>query len=308
MTGTPAPNDETEYWAQMRLVSEDLPKSFFAFRNIYFELQKAGKPFNGGYSKQDLQKAFTWGFKYSLSEKKRDEFYRKINPHIFRALKKDCLDLPEQTDEIREVSLSDKQMAIYKEMKRHMITEIEGNQIVAQVALTKLMKLRQITSGFAISPEGEPHETLDNSKLNELTDILDEIGNKQVIIWCQFHKEFEMISKLLKSFTTLYALTKDKDRSIDDFKSGQAQYLIAHPRSAGHGLTFTNCSTSVYFSQDYSFEAFEQSRGRIHRPGQNDKCTYIYLLAKGTIDEDIHKAIKHKESLQVLYDRITNTK
>lgn len=309
MTGTPAPNTETEYWAQMKMVCDVLPDSFYAFRNIYFELQKNGASYWGdSRSKGGLQKAFMMGFKYGLSPKKRELLFSKINPYIFTAKKEDCLDLPPQVDEVREVTLSSSQMKIYKEMKNHMITEIHGSQVVARVALTKLMKLRQITAGFAYDEHGEPQDLQDNAKINELMNVLDELGDKQAIIWIQFHKEVDMISERIKNFTTLYAKTKDKDQSIKDFQEGRAKYLIAHPKSAGHGLTLVNCSHSIYFSQDYSFEGFEQSRGRIHRPGQTQKCTYIYLVAKNTIDEDIVKAIKHKESLQVLYDRIANSK
>lgn len=305
MSGTPAPNSPEEYWAQMKFCSEVLPDSFYRFRNLYMKLDRGG--YSPGYvHPMKLGEYFRKGFKYVLKDK--EAFLREINPYCFWAKKKDCLDLPETMDVIREVKLSDSQMKVYREMKRHMVAEIGKELITANVALTKLMRLRQITSGFAINIQGEPTETTDNSKLNELLEVLDELGDKQVIIWVQFHKEIEMISKHLKNFVTLYSLTDDRDKSISDFKEGRAQYLIAHPKSGGHGLTFTNCDTMIFFSIDYSFEGVEQARGRIHRPGQTNKCTYIYLLAKDTIDGDIKDALDKKESLQALFERITNPK
>lgn len=304
MSGTPAPNSPEEYWSQMRFCSEALPQSFYRFRNLYMKLERNG--YEPGYvHPAKLGEMFRKGFKYVLRNEKK--FIDEIRPFCFWAKKSECLDLPETMDVIREVTLSDSQMKIYRDMKRHMVAEIGKDLIMANVALTKLMKLRQLTSGFAINTMGVATETVDNSKLNELSELLEEIGNKQVIIWVQFHKEVEMLSKHLLNFTTLYSLTKDRDKSIEDFKSGKAQYLIAHPKSGGHGLTFTNCDTMVFFSIDYSFEGVEQARGRIHRPGQTNKCTYFYLLAKGTIDETIKQALDKKEDLQALVKRITDT-
>lgn len=305
MSGTPAPNSADEYWSQIRFCSDALPESFYRFRNLYMKLDRNG--YEPGYvHPTKIGEYFRKGFKYVLRDEKK--FLDEIRPHCFWAKKSECLDLPETTDVIREVVLSDSQMKVYREMKRYMVAEI-GNQIVmANVALTKLMKLRQITSGFAINTMGEVTETTDNSKLNELLELLEEIGDKQVIIWVQFHQEIAVLEQNLKSYATLYSLTKDRDQSIEDFKTGKVQYLIAHPKSGGHGLTFTNCDTMIFFSIDYSFEGIEQARGRIHRPGQTNKCTYFYLLAKGTLDYDIKQALDKKEDLQTLCKRITDPK
>jgi SNF2 family DNA or RNA helicase len=295
MSGTPAPNGYEEYWSQMKFCSPALPDSFYRFRNLYMKLDRNGYSVDYVHPTK-LGEMFRKGFKYVLKD--NESFMKEIKPYCFWAKKSECLDLPETVDVIRDVVLSPSQMAIYKDMKRHMVAEIGNDIVLANVVLTKYLRLRQITSGFAINQMGEPSDITDNSKVNELVELLEEIGDKQVIIWCQFHREFDMISKHLKSYTTLYSLTKDRDKSIEDFKTGKAQYLLAHPKSGGHGLTFTNCDTMVFFSIDYSFEGIEQARGRIHRPGQVNKCTYIYLLAKDTLDFEIKKALETKQSMQ----------
>lgn len=295
MSGTPAPNSPEEYWSQIKFVSNALPESFYRFRNLYMKLDRNGQ--EAGYvHPMKLGEMFRKGFKYVLKDK--EKFMLEIQPVCFWAKKSECLDLPETVDVVREVTLSAGQMKVYRDMKKHMVAEINNDIVLANVALTKYLRLRQITSGFAINQMGEPSDITDNSKVNELMELLEEIGDKQVIIWCQFHREFDMISKHLKSFSTLYSLTKDRDKSIEDFKTGKVQYLLAHPKSGGHGLTFTNCDTMIFFSIDYSFEGIEQARGRIHRPGQVSKCTYIYLLAKDTLDFEIKKALETKQSMQ----------
>ncbi|MCA9052150.1 MAG: hypothetical protein KDA89_25615, partial [Planctomycetaceae bacterium] len=106
---------------------------------------------------------------------------------------------------------------------------------------------------------------------------------------------------------TLYSETADREESINRFKSGEVRYLIAHPRSAAHGLTFVNCSAMVFFSLDYSFEAHAQARDRIHRIGQTASCLYIYLLAQESIDGELLKVLQRKQSLQdMVYGLVRN--
>ena len=310
MSGTPAPNDETEYWAQINFIKPGIVhENFYPFRNYYFHLERErnGKTeFTSGqvYSKLAAQQMFQRGWHYSMTTKIRKALMERISPYCHYARKADCLDLPDQVDEVRSIEMNDKQAKVYKSMKEDLIAEIKESCIVAQVALTKIMKLRQITSGFAINDTSDVVDIdLGSVKLKELEDVLEEAGKQQVIIWCQFQHEIEQIKALLGDrAVTLYGETKDRDESITAFKEGSAQYLIAHPRSAGHGLTFVGCSLEVFYSLDYSWELYEQARGRIHRAGQVNKCTYVHLVCRGTIDEEILKVLRgKKDATEILY-------
>lgn len=310
MTGTPAPNCETEYWPQLNFIKPAIVhENFYPFRNYYFHLERerrsGQKEFTSGqiYSKLAAQQMFQHGWHYAMTPTKRQDLMERIKPWAHYARKNECLDLPEQTDELRLIEMGKKQTAIYKSMKNDLITEIKNNCIVAQAALTKIMKLRQITSGFAINEKEETIEIGENPKLEELKDVLEEAGKQPAIIWCQFQHEIRIIAQLLgERAVTLYGETKDKIGSIMAFKEGRAQYLIAHPRSAGHGLTFINCSLEIFYSLDYSWELYEQARGRIHRAGQLNKCTYIHLLCNHSIDEEILSVLRgKKDATEILY-------
>lgn len=316
-SGTPMPNSELELWGQINFVRPYvLHNSFYAFRNTYFHLERNGKTLlmRGQYMTREIMRDIrSKGWKYSITPQNRQKIMAIIKPFTHWVKKEEALDLPEKIDQVREVTLSSKEQKAYNEMKRDLITEIKGREITAQVTLAKLMKLRQATSGFFYDEYSRVLEIGNSSKLKELEEILEELGPQQIIIWVQFHHEVEIIQKLIfekygvDQVVTLYADTKDKDDSISKFKTNQVRYLISHPRSGGHGLTFTNCNTMIFFSLDYSYEAHSQARDRIHRIGQKNSCLYIYIIAKDSIDEELLNVLQKKQDLQdVVYAIVRN--
>lgn len=319
------PNSEMEAWAQAKFVSMDsFPDSFFAFRNNFFHLGRGkqimemrGRVMTRG----TMAEIFQQGWKYQISDEKRADLMRCMAPFAHWVRKEDALDLPEKVDEVRLVRMNPNERKMYNEMKTHLVAEIktgrilggqdEVKQVTAEVALAKLMKLRQATSGFLYNEDHVALRPGRSSKMRELEDVLEEMGKQQVIIWVQFHEEVDSIMEMLdgwkdeegkpKTYCTLYSGTHDREESIKDFQSGRCQYLIAHPRSAAHGLTFVNCSNSVFFSLDYSYEAHAQARDRVHRIGQTKSCLYIYLVAENSIDGMVMDVLNRKKSLQDVY-------
>lgn len=286
MSGLPAPNNLLEYWAQICLINDKLlGDNYYRYRNIYFK--------STGYG----------GFQYFPKRGSKELIMEKVSEQAFFVKKKDCLDLPERIFETRQIELDTIQKQVYETMVKQNIVEYQNNTTLASNELAKIMKLRQITSGFTITVENFPVKVSDN-KLKILKDFLtDELpGDQQAIIWCQFHWEVDAIFDMLLpsySIVRLYGQLnqEQKDRNIKGFQDGKARFMIAHPKSGGMGLTFTNCSYMIWFSLSYSQEEHSQANDRIYRIGQKNNCTYIYMLAKDTIDEIIFKALRKKQNL-----------
>ena len=283
-SGCPAPNNEMEYFSQAQLVDPTLfGSSFYAFRNKYF--------YSHGYG----------NFRWSMKEEMRDEFMEKLKTISEVVRKEDVLDLPERTYNIRKVYLDTSERKMYEEMKRHLVIEFGGKEVIAANAGVKLMKLREGTSGFYLDDDSNVVH-VGNSKLKELQELLEEIGDHQAIIWTHFHHEADMVEKMLFErdkglwgrVDGTIANQNVKDEYVRAFKDQRIQYLIAHPLSLGHGVTLVNCTHAVYFSLSHSYEQFDQSAGRIYRKGQKNKCSYFFLIADCSVDEVIYQALKHK--------------
>jgi SNF2 family DNA or RNA helicase len=283
LSGTPAPNTPLEYFPQIDAIATGLlGKNFYEFRNRYF------KPVDPN----------RW--KWVISKQNYEDLLEKIKSVAIFVAKEDALDLPDQVFVKREVPMDKDQVFAYNEIleKLTLYLNSEDIEINAANALSKIIKLREITSGFILDENSEPHE-VSNSKFDILWELLEEIGNEQVIIWTNFRYETHKILEKLKNSKALFSETDAADRNniVKDFTKGNFQYLVANPQTAGHGLTFTNCSYAVYFSLNYSLELWLQSIDRIHRYGQSKKCTYFTLLCKNTIDEEIYNVLKNKKQV-----------
>lgn len=311
LSGTPAPNDETEYWPQITFLRDGIfHKKFYGFRNQYFHLERSGEemPLRGQFiPKTAMQEMMKQGYKFSITPQNRIKLMERMKPICHYANKDTCLDLPEKVDVVRIVEMSNEQRKAYRDMKDHLVVELKNEIITGEVALKKIMKLRQITSGFLLNEDGEIMK-IDKSdtKIRELLNIIEEAGQQQIIIWCQFQYEIESICAILgrENCSLLYGKTKDKETEISDFKEGRKQFFIVHPQSGGHGLTLINASLQIFFSLDYSWERYGQAHERTHRPGQTKKCTNIHLLCEKSIDESIWDVLKGKRDKSKILEDI----
>ena len=91
---------------------------------------------------------------------------------------------------------------------------------------------------------------------------------------------------------------KDRDSEIHRFQYDErCRVLVGQIAAAGLGITLTAASTMIFYSLDYSMSNFEQAKARIHRAGQTEKCHYVYLVCKDTVDRKVLYALRKKINL-----------
>lgn len=273
LSGTPNPNSNLELFPQIKFVQPELfGISYLGWQATYFT--------------QDLANPHYW---YQTDENKEKLFARLSEGSVFLK-KEDCVDLPPKVFEVKRFELCKEQNRYYDDMIRDIQDNI--NEWSKFEFTAKLMKLREIVSGFVINKDGSITD-FDTNKDKLLESAFEEIGDKPVIIWCQFQHEVDKLAEKYNG-VSLTSKTKDRDLIIRQFKNGEIKRLFTHPKLLGKGLTFVNCTYNIYYSLSFSYEEFRQSQDRIHRIGQDNKCTYIILQGKNTIDEKIYNCLKRK--------------
>ena len=219
------------------------------------------------------------------------ELQEIINEHSYRVKKVDCLDLPEKLpDEIIKVDLAEK--TLYKKLATE--SAILEYEILAENPLSRLVKLRQLASGH-IKTDTELLE-VGNSKIPILEEIIEGYpDDKKLVIFAEFKYSIAKISELLRKMKIRFVVLDgdQKDKTIwRKFQSdSKIRVIVCQYQTAAAGIDLFASDTIIYYEPTLLSNILEQSRDRIHRTGQKEKCSYIHLLTKGTVEVDIYRAL-----------------
>ena len=287
LTGTIITNKAIDVFSPYKFLNPAVfGNSFYAFRNRYFDMVGYGN--------------HTPVLKTSMAA----ELTRRIHSIAFRATKAECLDLPETTEIVRTVELELQARKLYQQLVRDSYTRIKDGEITAANVLTRLLRLSQLTGGFLREDGSERPIQISDAKLAALADIVDSAaqdGEKLVVI-ARFLPEINAITGMLDRKSIGYSLitgaVKDRDEQVRRFQTDpDVTVFVGQIATAGLGITLTAADIMAFFSLDYSMSNFEQAKARIHRVGQRNPCTYIYLVAENTVDAKVLKALRDKANL-----------
>jgi SNF2 family DNA or RNA helicase len=312
MSGTMMPNGPKDLFSQFDFLRPGLlgTKSFRAFVAEYTELQPEDSPLVRHAMEKSRAKFVPQIPKTDSTGKpifkNLGKLSRLIEPYVYRVKKEDCIDLPPKIYTTRYFELPPAQRKVYETADKQLRYEHENGMIDKFNALTKLSKLRQITSCF-IMLDGEPLDLMEsNPRLNLLEEILEDVDG-QFIVWAYFKAELRAIAALFKRLAIPFVSyhgevsVADRERAIDDFQSGKARAFIGNPQAAATGLTLTAASTAIYYSNDFNLELRLQSEDRCHRIGtKGDHVLYIDLCAVDTKDEQIAARLQAKEEVAAI--------
>ena len=287
LTGTVITNKAIDVFSQYKFLNPAIyGNSFYAFRNRYFDMV--------GYGNHTPV----------LKKSMEGELTEKLHSISYRATKAECLDLPETTDVIRQIELEPTALRIYRGLVKESYAELAGGEVTATNILTRLLRLSQLTGGFLGNDETAAVEQVSAAKLSALEDILDGAvaEGKKLVIIARFIPEIKAICKLLEKrglgYSCITGEVKNRDEQVARFQNEpEVMAFVGQIATAGLGITLTAASTMVFYSLDYSMSNFEQTKARIHRVGQRMPCTYLYLVARGTVDEKVLTALESKADL-----------
>lgn len=289
LTGTPMANRQDDLYGEFRFVDKRVfGTNFYQFRNRYCIM--------GGFQN-----------KVVVGEKNKAEMIRKLHGASLRVTKADALDLPEETFETRYVELSKNEKDIYEQLRKNGLAELQGGEITAPLVITKMLRMQQVCGGFAQMDESEKPRQVGTTKLDALKEILLDVvvdEGQKIVVFARFLPEVHAICKLLEGmklgYGVIYGAIPQEERGqiVEKFQTDpDTKVFVAQIATAGLGITLHAASTAVFYSKDFSYSNVEQARARIHRIGQKYPCTYIDLVAEGTIDEQIQKALNSKKDL-----------
>ena len=206
----------------------------------------------------------------------------------------DVLDLPDVIDTEIPVVLDSKTKKIYKDFHEHMIAEVNGEEVTALNALSKLLKLQQVTGGFCIDSDVTSH--ISTEKVDVLRDLLADMPETdKSVVFTRFKYDIRQIRA--RCGREVYELSGDKNE-LEEWKEAPEGAVLATQIQAGSmGISMVEAATCFFYSVGYSLGDYEQARARLHRPGQERNVNFYHLVAEASIDTTVYKALKSKKDV-----------
>ncbi len=285
LTGTPSSNGLMDLFAEFKLLDmgERLGRFIGQYRNQYFQPDKR----NG---------QIVYSYKPLPFAEKR--IYEKISDITISMKSTDFLKMPQLISSEYTVSLSEDERKKYEQMKAELVLQTSDGEITAANAAALSNKLCQMANGAIYDDDGNIIE-IHQQKLDALEDIIESANGKPVFVAYWFRHDYERICKRLQKLHIPFSKL-DTDESIRRWNNGEIPVALIHPASAGHGLNLqSGGNTIVWFGLTWSLELYQQTNARLWRQGQTENTVVIqHIVTKGTIDEQILKALQKKDGTQ----------
>lgn len=285
MTGTPMPHSPLDIYAQMRVIApETLGSSYVMFRARYAIM--------GGFEGHEVI-----GFKHL------EDLRQRISVVTYQ-IPRSVLALDKPTDIEMPVELSTKEWKAYRSMEKDLIARVDSGEVVAANALTKLLRLQQITSGCVPVDDGEGdvvQERLGDSKEVALRELLDALpADEPVVVFCRFKADLAAVHRAAAEAEeprTSLELSGSR-HELERWQQGEATILAVQVQSGSIGIDLTRACVGAFFSTSWSLGEFDQARCRIDRPPQARPVSYYHLIATPpdalpmeTIDRKVQRAL-----------------
>ena len=271
LSGTPINNRPREFYTVLNLVA---PKIFPSRYN--FERRYCDPKFNG----------FTTVCNGATNI---EELHELIKPLMIRRLKKDVLkELPPKRKIILPLELEEVQRKNYNNAEGEFLDWLEDNYRNYVMVQEHLEKLKQIA-----------YLAKRNSVLAWIDDFLSS-GEKLVVM--TYHKIAmdDIYSKFKKIAVKIDGSTKasDRQKAVDDFQNNpDIKLFVGQIIAAGVGITLTAASTLAFVEYSPVPAHHAQAEDRIHRKGQTESVSIVYLTADGTVETKIAQTLVSKSKV-----------
>jgi SNF2 family DNA or RNA helicase len=290
MSGTPSSNLITDLWAQYQVLDDGarLGSSFFSFRANVCAPKQVGP----------LATMVKWteidGIQTVVSKLVEDITIR----HKFE----DCISIPENHLETINYYLSAKQLKAYQDMTEHAIAQMPSGELINAVnGAAVATKLMQISSGAVYNTQGE-YSLIDTGRYELVADLIE--ARAHCVVFFQWKHQKDELIKVFEArgitFAVIDGESTDKERAqgTEYFQKGFYRVLLAHPKSAAHGLTLTRGTSTIWVSPTHNLEWWLQGNRRIYRAGQTQRTETIVVTAPGTREEGVAEILQVKDVRQ----------
>ena len=297
VTGTPLAENPVDIYAQYRFLD---PTVFGT------SLQA----FKGAYLNFDVERSMRVGFPILDAKqpyKNLDDLKHKMFECAFIA--ESSVKLPKRHNITTPFEVGERCKQLDEELVREGILEFHKGDYTCTMmvsnVLTMSLRRQQLVSGFVkVTDEDGKNSlvTVDRTRKDTLKDLLQGLSKDEpVVVFARYTKDLKNIRAACKELKRGYAELSGREDTEAEWQRGKASVIGVQYTSGSESVDLTRARYCIYYSLTYSLAQYEQSKKRIHRPGQTRNVTYYHLIAnfgrKKSIDETIITALRKKRDV-----------
>jgi SNF2 family DNA or RNA helicase len=239
-----------------------------------------------------------------------DRIHTQLEPVLLRRTRKEVLtELPERTDQIFRVPMTDEQAEPYweqSEILSRLMHKWERQGWLSEIDLRRitccLQNMRMLCDSTFLFDKKTNH----SPKLEEFREIIRELAleeNRKVVVFSEYermtHLAGELLGKLGIGCVSLHGGVPSRKRGdlIEKFRRDPECKVFLSTDAGGVGLNLQAASAVVNFEPPWNPARLEQRIGRVHRLGQSRSVHVIHLLTTGSIEERVWETLQRKKSL-----------
>lgn len=319
LTGTPATQSPFNFFAQAKFLRRGLIcgyTEFTPFKQYFGEwVQKFGRDSRAAKAGNPHK---TIQYPSLVRYRNLGILKAEVDKFSYTVTKKECLDLPAQNWELRDVEMTQQQAGLYDRAVADFIIWLGDEKVTIAHALTRLTRLCQITGGFIKFDEDKEATAIPggNPKVASLLQYVEEMPvGKKLVVWARYTAELRAIADALgpKNCALYWGEIDGTERheNIDRFMAADgARFFVGNPQSGKFGIELFAASHVLYYSNSFSADARWQSEDRVHRIGQTEPVLYTDLVCEGTVDHKILAILQQHTSLATFFkgDKVAMSK
>jgi SWI/SNF-related matrix-associated actin-dependent regulator 1 of chromatin subfamily A len=278
LTGTPILNRPIEIYPVVKTLA---PAEIPPFK--LFALRYCNAKHNG----------FGWDFSGSSNTEELNDLLKSV---MIRHLKKDVLkDLPDKTTTVIPMELDKKTALEYRKASADFIQWLRGINPEKVSAAERAETLVQFQALKRLAARGKWE-----SMMEWVKDTLD--TNGKLILFAVHHEAIDNLMKTLEGYNPVKIDGRDnqeqRQSAVDRFQNDEAcRVFVGNIKAAGVGLTLTAADTVVFTELGWTPGEHAQAANRPHRIGQKNAVSVYYLIAQGTIEEEIAALLDKKQKV-----------
>ena len=302
LTGTPVADDISDLWGILHALE---PTWFPAKTKFISRYAAVSYNYFGGAEIVGINPA------------NRTELFSIIDPIMRRLPKAAALPQlpPKLPVQYRYTPMTAKQQKAYDQMRDMMIAQL--NQIlVAPNPLSKLTRLLQFASASAeiipmvvdedtgaVLHESRVKLTDPSSKVDDMVDLLEEMGKDPLVVGAMSRQLIELASKRLTKLKIPHGLVTgaqsplERQQAVKEFQDGKTRVILLTLGAGAEGITLTRADTMLFMQRSWSEIQNQQAEDRIHRIGseRHAEVRIIEQITPDSVEENKRDLLAGKQ-------------